>query len=188
VWRFAIGDVCIEERIWMEPGANTTYIAWRLVAPGSGASPVLSVAILANGRDHHGETWMPGFTPEIAAEGDHLTMRVQNRFRLCVSVPGGTIAARHAWIENFDLPVERERGLGDRDHHLCIGRAELPLSAGEWTGLVASTDPNASADIAAAHARRLAYDRGVVTRAVATDPVFAEAPGWVTRLVLASDL
>ena len=76
VWRFAIGDIRIEQRIWMEPGANTTYIAWRLVAPGSGVHPLLSVAILANGRDHHGETWIPGFTPEIATEADQLTMRV----------------------------------------------------------------------------------------------------------------
>jgi 4-alpha-glucanotransferase len=188
VWRFAIGDVRIEERIWMEPGANTTYIAWRLVAPGSGASPVLSVAILANGRDHHGETWMPGFTPEIAAEGDHLTMRVQNRFRLCVSVPGGTIAARHAWIENFDLPVERERGLAEHDHHLCIGSAEFALGDSAWHGLVASLEPDASPDIAAALGRRQKHDGAALARAPTTDPLFDSAPGWVMRLVLAADL
>src|SRR5262249_25646242 len=32
VWRFAIGDLSVEQRIWMEPGANVTYVAWRLVA------------------------------------------------------------------------------------------------------------------------------------------------------------
>jgi glycogen debranching enzyme len=172
----------------MEPGANTTYLAWRLAGVPDGAAPRLSVALLANGRDHHGETWMPGFMPHIAAADRSLTMTVAERFALRVEAPGGAVAAEHTWIENFDLPVERERGLGDRDHHLCIGRAELPLSAGTWTGLVASLDPDASADIAAALARRLAHDRRVVTRAVAADPVFAEAPGWVMRLVLASDL
>ena len=56
VWRFAIGACRIEQRIWMEPGANTTYIAWRLLAIPAGAAPRLTVALLGNGRDHHSET------------------------------------------------------------------------------------------------------------------------------------
>ena len=43
-------------------------------------------------------------------------------------------------------------------------------------------------DIAAALARRQAYDRKVVARAVTADPAIARAPGWVMRLVLAADL
>src|SRR5262249_44235846 len=31
VWRFAIGDCRLEQRIWMEPGEHTTYVAWRLL-------------------------------------------------------------------------------------------------------------------------------------------------------------
>ena len=30
VWTYDIGDRRIEARIWMEPGAHTTYVAWRL--------------------------------------------------------------------------------------------------------------------------------------------------------------
>src|SRR6476661_1273733 len=30
VWTYEIGDRQIEARIWMEPGASTTYAAWRL--------------------------------------------------------------------------------------------------------------------------------------------------------------
>src|SRR5216683_2056379 len=141
VWRFAIGDIRIEQRIWMEPGANTTYIAWRLVTFGSFPEPRLSVALLANGRDHHGETWIPGFTPEIAVEDHHLIMRAQDRFSLQIAAPDGTLVPQHEWIENFDLPVERERGLPELDHHLCIGRAEFSLADGEWHGLVASVEP-----------------------------------------------
>ena len=74
VWRFAIGACRIEQRIWMEPGANTTYVAWRLLAAPAGAGRLrLSVALLANGRDHHGETGCRGFAPEIAVDGDALT-------------------------------------------------------------------------------------------------------------------
>src|SRR6266568_536462 len=188
VWRFAIGDIRIEQRIWMEPGANTTYIAWRLVTSGSFPEPRLSVALLANGRDPHGETWIPGFTPEIAAEGEQLIMRAQDRFVLRVAAPGGAIVAQRNWIENFDLPVERERGLPERDHHLCTGRAEFTLGDGKWHGLVASVEPDASPDIAAALSRRQAHDAAVLRRTLDVDPLLGAAPGWVMRLVLAADL
>ncbi len=188
VWRFAVGAHRIEQRIWMEPGAITTYVAWRLVAGPDGASPLLSVAVLTNGRDHHGETWMPGFTPEIAASRDTLTMTIADRFALRIQAPNAQITAHREWIENFDLPVERERGLSDRDHHLRIGSAEMTLAPGVWRGIVASVESDASPDIAAALARRQRYDRCAVERALTADPVFVNAPGWVMRLVLASDL
>src|SRR5438874_572560 len=30
VWTFACADALVEKRIWMEPGANTTYVRWQL--------------------------------------------------------------------------------------------------------------------------------------------------------------
>ncbi len=188
VWRFAVGAYRIKQRIWMELGADTTYIAWRLVAAPDDAAPQLSVALLANGRDHHGETSIIGFTPEIAVGHDVLTIAVPERFALRIQVPGGKITPQREWIENFDLPVERERGLSDRDHHLFIGRAEIVLAPRIWHGIAVNAEPDASPDIAAALARRQAHDRRAVERAVTADPVFANAPGWVMRLVLASDL
>jgi 4-alpha-glucanotransferase len=187
VWRFAIGTCRIEHRIWMEPGADTTYVGWRLLTAPADAPARLEVALLANGRDHHGETWMPGFSPEIVTEREALTMTVAGRFALRALAPGGEIVPRREWVENFDLPLETERGLGDRDHHLWVGQAEIPLDPGVWRGIVASVAPDPSPDIAAALVRRQAYERGVVARA-AVDPAVAGAPGWVMRLVLASDL
>ena len=88
-------------------------------------------------------------------------------------------SSQRAWIENFDLPIERERGLSDRDHNLCIGRAEFTLGDGAWHGLVASLDRDASPDIGAALARRRAHDAAVLERALGADPLFDNAPGWV---------
>src|SRR5947207_1088696 len=150
--------------------------------------PLGRALVFANGRDHHGETWAPGFAPEIAVDDGALIATVQDRFALCIQAPGGAIAPQHDWIDNFDLPLERERGLSDRDCHLCVGRAEVPLAIGVWHGVVASVEPEASPDISAALERRRAHDRRVIDRAIAADPVFANAPGWVMRLVLASDL
>jgi 4-alpha-glucanotransferase len=175
VWRFAVAGYRVEQRIWMEPGKHTTYVAWRLLTAPEGSQPRLAIALLANGRDHHGETWIPGFAPEIAAAGEHLEMQVRDRFVLRVQTPDGCMAARRDWIENFDLPMERERGLSDRDHHLCIGHAEVPLAADRWHGLIASIASEASSDIGAAVERRQAHDRRVIERALQKDGVRSRA-------------
>ena len=141
VWRFAVDACRVEQRIWMEPGADTTYVAWRLLAAPAGLPIRLSVTLLANNRDHHGETWMAGFVPEIAVDNDAVVMTVAGRFALHARTPGGEIMPPRDWVENFDLPLERERGLSDRDHHLCIGQAEIPRIEGAWSGIVASSRP-----------------------------------------------
>ena len=188
VWRFACGGSIVEHRIWMEPGADTVYAVWRLQDDPDTPAVELSVNFLANGRDHHGETWPPGFNPEIAAHGAALSVTVSGRFTLTIAGTGGAFAPRRDWCENFDLPVERERGLSDRDSHLSVGDGVLPLTPGEWAGYAASLQPIEAPDLPAALERRRAWDRAVVERAIEADPVFAEAPDWVLRLVLATDL
>jgi glycogen debranching enzyme len=115
-------------------------------------------------------------------------MTVMARFALHIRTLGGEVTTCRQWIENFDLPVERERRFPDRDHHLSIGRAELPLEAGVWHGIAASLDPNAPTDSAAALAPRRTHDRRALDRTTTAHPNYAEAPGWVRRLILASDL
>src|SRR6516225_5842767 len=50
VWSYEVGDQTIEARIWMEPGAHTTYAAWRLQpAPNSpDAELSLRITLLVN--------------------------------------------------------------------------------------------------------------------------------------------
>src|SRR5258708_7482509 len=186
VWRFRCGEVTVEHRIWMEPGADTVYLAWRLEGPAATAS--LSVAFLANGRDHHGDTWEAGFNPDIASDGGGLTVAMSGRFTLRIAGTGGEITPRRDWYGNFDLPMERERGLNDRDSHLHVGDAHLSLQPGIWVGYVASLGPNATPDLDGAFERRRTHDRAVLEQAIAADPIFAKAPGRIMRLVLAADL
>ncbi len=188
VWRFAFDGVVVEQRIWMEPGADTVYVAWRLESGTDAPAPLLSVVLLANGRDHHGDTRPPDFAPHIAVQGAALTVAAADRFTVRVAATGGAIVARDDWYRDFDLPVERERGLGAHDSHLHVGDLDVPLSPGIWTGFAASLDGEAAPDLNAALERRRTHDRAVLEQAVAADPVFAKAPGWVMRLVLATDL
>jgi 4-alpha-glucanotransferase len=123
----------------------------------------------------------------IEGDGAQLTVRHPNRYTLFVKARGGTLATRHAWYENFDLPLERERGLPDRDNHLCVGEALLELTPGEWVGIVASLDADASAYLGEAMRRFVQRDAGTLKRAKVQVSELSDAPDWVEQLVLAAD-
>jgi predicted glycogen debranching enzyme len=188
VWTYEVEDRLIEARIWMEPGANTTYAAWRLrpeaCSPEDGL--ILRVTLLANNRDHHGTTSVGGFDPEIRVAGDSLLLTDSGLFSLTIRAPVGDIVSKHDWYRDFDLPIEAERGLDSTDSHLCVGEVTIPLPPGEWRGIVASLENDPSADLPGALVRRLDHDRAVVSAALATPPM-REAPAWIARLALAAD-
>jgi 4-alpha-glucanotransferase len=189
VWRYACGELRVESRVWMEHGENTTYVGWRLLRGGAlppGPLP-LRVRLLVNARDFHGAARPWDFNPMIEAEGGHMRVAHPNWFTLHLKSRGGPIVSRHDWYENFDLPVERERGLGDRDCHLCVGEAQLDLHEDEWVGVVASLDPNASVYLEEALRRAQARDMGQLRRAQVQVPELIDAPAWVDQLVLAAD-
>src|SRR6478672_5339428 len=76
VWTYEIGEHRIEARIWMEPGAHATYLAWRLLPQSEPPEHELSlrVTLLANHRDHHGTTAVGTFAPEIVIEDERLVL------------------------------------------------------------------------------------------------------------------
>ncbi|MET0745247.1 MAG: amylo-alpha-1,6-glucosidase, partial [Microvirga sp.] len=188
VWTYAVKGRRVEHRIWMEPGANTTYATWCLLADADaddGGQPLtLRVTLLANNRDHHATMAPGGFTPEIRAEGDALHVTDETPLALTIRAPGGRMTATHSWYRNFDLLAEAQRGLDAIDAHLGVGEAELPLVAGELCGIVATIEAGAPADLAAALERRLAHDRAALADA---GPHLVGAPDWIARLVLAGD-
>jgi predicted glycogen debranching enzyme len=190
VWMYEIEDRRIEARIWMEPGAHTTYAAWRLLPQGEPEDQdgfSLRLILLANNRDHHGTTSVGSFNPEIRLQGESLLLKDAGPFCLTIRAPGGNVAARHDWYRDFELPIEAQRGLDSTDNHLCVGEVTLPLIPGEWRGIVASLASDSSNDLAAALHRRLDYDRGIVAKALASSLRMKNAPPWVKRLTLAAD-
>jgi len=189
VWRYHVAGQVVEMRVWMEPGANTTYLAYRLVsAAGPRAVPAaLNVSLLINARDHHGSTQPWQFNPVIECDEHELRVQYPNWFSMVFRASGGTIQGTHDWIENFDLPLERERGLPDCDHHLCVGKATLELDAGDWVGLAASLDDNASPYLEEAMRRFQAHDLGNLARAKLTVAEFTCAPAWIDQLLLAAN-
>ena len=201
VWRYALGDRVIEQRIWLEPGANTVYVAYRLEAADTDRDLRLRVRLLVNARDHHVNMTPGGFTPQVEMVEDHLHVICPDRFTLRFQAPGGALKPEWDWIENFDLPVERERGLPDRDAHLCVGQAVLTLHPGVWVGVVASLHDNASTDLDAALQRFLDREATLLDRArqslqIPPNPPLQKGggeaggispPDWIEQLALAAD-
>ena len=65
VWTYAVADALVEKRVWMEPGANTTYVRYRVLrARGLLA---LQLRILVDYRDYHattrGDEWRMDIAP-----------------------------------------------------------------------------------------------------------------------------
>src|SRR5215471_9860663 len=189
VWTYEVSGRQIEARIWMEPGAHTTYAGWRLRPAADLLDDELSlgVTLLANDRDHHGTTPVGGFEPEIRADGERLTVTNARLFSLTIRATGGEVVAKRDWYRDFELTVEAERGLDSIDNHLCVGEVTMPLIPGRWCGIVASLEPEPSIDLTAALSRRLEHDRAVVATATASSPAMRQAPDWIARLVLAAD-
>jgi 4-alpha-glucanotransferase len=188
VWRYAIGDLVLETRVWMEHGFDTTLVAYRLEDRGAARPVALSVKLLANARDHHGTTSTGAFSANVEAQGDRLRVAVPDAsFTLWVCAPGGRVEADHIWIEDFALSVETERGLPDRDNHLCVGEARFDLVPGQWVGVVASLHEDASSDLVESMGRFRARDRYTLAQARATVAEMRGAPEWVERLALAAD-
>jgi 4-alpha-glucanotransferase len=190
VWLFAVGPIRIEARIWLEPGANTSYAAWRLLSDAGLVMRKLSlcVRLLVNDRDHHGQTTARAFTPMLQPEAEGSGLRVgQPDFSLTLRACGGVITPVSQWIENFDLKTERRRGLSDRDNHLEVGEARLDLIPGQWVGVIGALDADPSADLEAALNRRLNGQQGILDRAARQVPEMAAPPDWIAQLLLAAD-
>ncbi|MCP5158710.1 MAG: glycogen debranching enzyme family protein [Gammaproteobacteria bacterium] len=185
VWRYALGERVIEQRIWLEPGANTVYVAYRLESADTDRDLRLQVRLLVNARDHHVGMAPGGFSPQVERVGEQLHVACSDRFTLRFQIVDGQFQTAWDWIENFDLPMERERGLPDRDAHLCVGHALLSLRPGRWVGIVASLHDNASADLDTALQRFLDRERALLARA---RPHFVNSPpDWIEQLALAAD-
>jgi predicted glycogen debranching enzyme len=189
VWRFALGDLTIEQRIWMEPGANTTYVGYRLAAGDPGRHPGLRlrVAVLVDARDHDWVSRVGDISPQVSTAGGRLLVRHSGRFDLQVRAPDGTWTSDATWEERFGLAAERERGLEDVDNHLRVGLTEIPLEGERWTGLVVSVEAAVDTALDVALGRRLAYDTGLLRQAAEAVPELADGPEWVRQLVLAAD-
>ena len=183
VWTFAIADALLEKRIWMEQGANTTYVRYDLVR-GSGFIELTAKA-LVNYRDYHSTTQGGDWRMEITRVTSGLRVNAFDGATPFYLLSSSAVAEPgHDWYRNFDLTTARYRGLDDHDDHLCAGMFHVKLSPGQSVTLVFTTNPWDTRESEAALDRERAHEQDVLARAPAPP---AGDPGWIRQLTLAAD-
>lgn len=189
VWRFEIGDIVVEQRIWFIPGKRVLCLGWTLVRPPD--RPIaLDIALLCNDRDHHGETRSDAHPALSAERHDDGTLHLMNdgRPRLIFASAHGRFDDDSTWYRDVCLPMEQARGLPDHEDHFCAGHLHLDLLPGKLTGFSAGThrlDP--LADMSGALMSRHHYDGNRIQHAALCVDGYAGAPDWVRQLLVDSD-
>lgn len=180
VWEYALADALLEQRIWMAPGANTTFI--RYTVQRASAPLTIRLDALATARDHH----MVAQVGEIALQVE----TINNGLRIGPMIGGHSLRLLSdrapwkplgGWLTDLYLAVEDERGQPATDNLRRVGRLTVTLSAGESLLVVATTEQTATLDADAAWSERTRYEAELLSRIEWTDdPV-------VHQLALAAD-
>ena len=187
VWRFALADAVLEKRIWMRQNENTTYVQYSLVR---GSGPLrLTVKALVNYRDFHssthaGDWWM---RVEAAENGVQITA-FDGAIPFYLLSADAKFEPKHEWHRDCFLPMEKYRGLDDREDHLLAAVASLELSVGQSATLVLTTNARTDLDGARPLAEHVERERNLCSKWQASDARGASAaPAWVRQLILAAD-
>jgi len=186
VWTFACGDALLEKRVWMEPGANTTYVRYRLLR---GAEPMrLTVKALVNYRDFHALSRGCGWRMAVAPVTNGLRVTAFDGARpILLLARDAKAEPADEWHVGFRLTREEERGLDWADDNLHAATFRAAVSPGDSVTIVVSVEPEPSLDGEAAWQRRRRHEAALLAAWQRAQPLAARAPAWITQLVLAAD-
>jgi predicted glycogen debranching enzyme len=184
VWTYALGEARLSKRIWMEQGANTTYVRYTLERA---RGPVaLTVRALVNYRDDHGTTrgdgWRMGI--ESIPHGVRVVAFAGAR-PFVLLAPGSQAEPAHTWYEGFRLAREAERGLDSSEDHLHAATFRATLEPGGSWSLVCSAEASPALDGEAAWRRRRAWEAELDRRGRRAVP--RSTPPWIPILIRAAD-
>ncbi len=185
VWSFALGGALLEKRIWMEWGANATYVAYHAVrAPEALA---FEIKALVNYRDFHATTragdWRMHVEP---CSGGVRVTAFAGAVPFEVTSERGSVAVAHEWYRDYELARERERGLDDLDDNLHVATLRFALAQGESVALRLAVVAAASPPGDALERARARAGEGLRTWRLAQADVARAAPAWLEQLVLAA--
>jgi predicted glycogen debranching enzyme len=179
VWRYAVADALLEQRIFMAPGANTSYL--RLEVLRAGATLRVECKPLVTYRDFHSHG--RGQRPfRAVAEGPACTVTAFDGalpYRLAMST--GRYQAADLWYWNFLHREEFERGLDALEDLWGPGTFHADLSVGEpvfFTATAEETPPTPGDEVQGALIRRSRHLIAALPKS---------APPWVCMLATASD-
>jgi predicted glycogen debranching enzyme len=179
VWRYAVADALLEQRIFMAPGASTSYL--RLEVLRAGGPLAVECKPLVTYRDFHSHG--RGRRPfRAVAEGQGCTVTAFDDalpYRLAISA--GRYEAADIWYWNFLHREEFERGLDALEDLWGPGTFRADLDVGEhvfFTATTEQTPPTPGDDVQHALIQRSRHLIAALPKS---------APPWVCTLATASD-
>ncbi|HLO47582.1 MAG TPA: amylo-alpha-1,6-glucosidase [Kamptonema sp.] len=188
VWSFACADAILEKRIWMQQGANTTYIQYHLRRTTKPLT--LAIKALVNYRDYHHTTsaddWRMSIDPiengvcVTAFPGAvplYLLADAEPDAKFHLSLPA------YDWHYGFELAVEKYRGMDDCEDHLHAATFHVTIAPGGFLTFIASTEKNPALNGEAALELRRTYEQQLLQKWSKV----SKNPEWINHLVLAAD-
>ena len=186
VWQYAYADALLEKRIWMEQGANVTYVRYTLVR-GSEAC-ALAIKGLVNYRSHHQLTRVTSWGMQSEQiEGGLRVTACEGAVPIYLVSDCATIEPQHMWYRGYYLPIEEYRGLDHQEDHLLIGAFHASLTPGESMTIALSAGVDVKPDGAAALTRRREHDATLLQTAGATEDAASAPLAPAQQLILAAD-
>jgi len=181
VWTFSLSDTKLEKRIWMEQGSNTTYVQYSLHR--SSEPMTFRIRALINFRDHHAETKINEWNPNIKSTNDGIEIiPPSSSLTYYLLSKNATLEIDLEWVKGFHFSNEAYRGLPDREDLISVGEFVAELTNGESFTIVATTDKSSSLDGDLALLTRQLYEQQILDQA--SQPV---KESWVNQLYLTAD-
>jgi predicted glycogen debranching enzyme len=187
VWNWLVGDLRLEQRLWMRHGENTTYVEFRHLG---GEQPLhLSIAPLCTYRDYHRQ--LRGERPfGIEQVPDGVRIQAPEGARAYqITGPGATVVIQPQWYWQFKHRQESARGLDDLEDLLRPAIFEFDLVVGQAVSLILTAEPHPpmpTPEARSAEEKRQQELREQWKTAWPA-PVTLETAAWIDRLALASD-
>jgi predicted glycogen debranching enzyme len=175
-WTYALGAARLSKRVWMEHGADTTYVRFDLAR---GDEPIrLSVDVFVEHRPFHETTAAGDWTMDVRPiAGGAEVHAFEGATPVVITATAGQVEPRHVWYEGEFLEAEKARGLNATTDTLLAANVSVTVEAGESITLrIGATH----GDTDGALDRRRRRDEELVAG-------HDRAPAWIRRLVLAAD-
>jgi len=186
-WTFALADALLEKRIWMEFGANTTYVQYRLVR---GSEMQLDLRCFVNYRDFHATTRAGDWRMRLVRDDDCVRVEAFEGARpFWIAASRGSFAIEDIWYRDYFLACEAERGLDALDDNLLATALAIQLGGAVASVTIAVSDTQLPAiDGESAYRRTVTRTEKLISMWAETPLGSAgDAPAWIEQCVLAAD-
>jgi len=185
VWRYACADARLAKTIWMEQGANTTYVRYQLESASRRLK--LQVKALVNYRDFYSLTQAGDWRMDITrVENGLRVLAFEGATPFCLLSATGSFDPSQEWYRGFELANECCRGLDHEEDCLHAGTLTVELGPGESVTIVASTEPQANLDSKSTWQAHIERESLLLARFQSAHP-HCEIPSGAGQLALAAD-